>query len=247
MRYSYAARKVSTVAHSILVSDPKAEQDIRAIWKRESIVMREVGTQGKTEKDFPLSSHQAGTPLKICWTGNLISLKALDILIRALPFCKQPMTLNVIGKGKKLVEWKKLAARLGVENNVIFHGYVDHNDVGQLMASCHVFCITSLKEGGTPTVALEALQYGLPLIVLDHCGFSSVVNDTCGYKVPLNNKEQISRHFASILDNLAEDEVLRKKLAMGAIERSHDFTWENKMAVLNQIYSQATAKSKQED
>ena len=240
MRFSYAARKVAPRAHTIFVSDPQVKEKIHHLWHREPLILREVGTNNAALPEDKLSTHTPGTPLRICWSGNLIPLKALDFLIVALARCNQPMILEVIGRGNKLKDWENLAEKHGVRDKINFHGYIDHNEVGNLMASCHVFCMTSIKEGGTPTVILEALESGLPIIALNHCAFASVVNESCGYKVDLQNRNQIIDDIAHYLDKLAIDESLRKQLAIGSLKRSHDFTWESKLEILNKVYSSAT-------
>lgn len=108
-----------------------------------------------------------------------------------------------------------------------------------IMLQCHVMCITSIHEGGTPNICVEALQNGLPIIALDHCGFATVVDDTCGIKIPIQSQRKMSAALAQELDRLAEDEDLRQRLAQGALERSKSFTWEAKMELLNEVYAEA--------
>lgn len=238
-RYSYTVRKAYTSAHCILVSDPQAVEDVKNIWNKTPTVMREVGTSLYALTEEQVSTHTKDEPLRVCWSGNLITLKALDLLLHALHLCHQPIRLEIIGKGPKDKEWKQLSEKLGLFDKVQFHGFLPHDKATRLMSQCHVFCITSIKEGGTPTVALEALQNGLPLIVLNHCGFASVVNDSCGFKINLSSRAQIIEDIARLLDRLAVEEELRHKLAIGALHRSNNFTWEAKIQHLNKIYANA--------
>ncbi|MBQ4594171.1 MAG: glycosyltransferase family 4 protein [Akkermansia sp.] len=238
-RFSMLPRKAATHAHTIFVSDPEAVDTVQKRWHCTPRIMREVGISSNIISQQELSTHHPKTPLRICWAGELISLKALELLLDAIALCKNDMQLEVMGKGRELKTWTKHAKKLKISDKVNFRGYVKHDDIRTLMSACHVFCITSLKEGGTPTVSLEALQCGLPLIALDHCGFASVVNDTCGVKIPIQSRKQISEDIAFHLDKLAEDEILRYRLAQGALKRSLDFTWEAKMDILNEVYKNA--------
>lgn len=237
---NYNAKRAAAAAHSILISDPMIVEEIRKLWKKEPITMREVGTSCHELLTGLISKHSQGSPLRICWSGYLIPRKALDLLIRAIALCRHSMQLEIIGKGPKEKAWKKLAEKLGVAEKVHFHGYIEHNEVASFMASCHVFCITSIQEGGTPTVALEALQNGLPMITLNHCAYASVVDSTCGYTIPISSRKQIIEDIAKHLDTLAQNESLRTELARGALKRSRNFTWESKMVTLNKIYEVAT-------
>ena len=56
----------------------------------------------------------------------------------------------------------------------------------------------------------------------------------------LKNRGQIIDDMAHYLDKLAADETLRKQLAIGSLKRSRDFTWESKLKILNEVYSNAT-------
>lgn len=106
------------------------------------------------------------------------------------------------------------------------------------MSTSHVFCITSVRED-TSTVVFEAFRYGLPIIALDHCGFATVINETCGIKIPINSRSQVIGDYARHLDYLATHEEERRQLSQGALERCRDFTWDAKMVVLNELYGKA--------
>ena len=99
-----------------------------------------------------------------------------------------------------------------------------------------MFCITSLSDL-TSTVLLEALSYGLPVIALDHCGFSNVITDKCGIKIPIRNKKQVVRDIANAIIRIAEDEDMRVKMSVAAHRRAMDYSWENKGKMLNDIYN----------
>lgn len=239
-RYSEAAQRVSKEAHTIIVSDPDGANVVKNLWKRTPLIVREVGTYGSSQ--IPqIAPHTYGTPLRICWAGTLVALKALPILLRALPQCRYSVQVEVMGGGVKETEWKKLTKELNLEHCVRYHGFIPHCKVASVMSSCHVMCITSIHEGGTTSICLEALQGGLPIVALDHCGFASVIDETCGIKIPIQSQAEISAQLAKALDRLAEDEDLRLRLAHGAYERSKDFTWDAKMQVLNRVYAEAAA------
>lgn len=239
-RFSYAARVVSQKAHTIFVSDPDGIRTVQHLWNRTPKVMREVGTPDITDVPTPMQ-RKTNEPLKLCWVGVYEARKALPILLKALPLCKHPMRLEVLGGGEKEDAWKRLVRDLEIGSMVHFHGFISHSDVSGVMKQCHVMCITSIHEGGTSTVTLEALQNGLPIVALNHCGFATVIDETCGLKLPVQSQKKISAQLAMVLDKLAEDEELRMRLARGAVERGKMFTWDAKMQVLNQVYAEAVA------
>lgn len=241
--FSSLVRSAAARAHTIFVSDPQGIQDVRTLWRKEPRIMREVGTN-RTDTSITLSSHAPGTPLKICWVGELIPLKALDILLEAITYCKHSMQVEVLGRGPELDSWKKKCVDLGLEHCVTFHGFVPHDTVSGILCSSHVLCVTSIKEGGTSTVVLEALQCGLPIITLNHCGHASVVHEQCGFKVDIHSRLQIVRDIAAHLDELANNEELRSSFAQFALQHSLNYTWEKNGELLDAVYQDAVRESR---
>ncbi len=134
--------------------------------------------------------------------------------------------------------WKALTHKLGLDDIVTFHGFVPREEAFHIMGTSHVFCITSIRED-TSTVVFEAFRYGLPIIALNHCGFSTVINESCGVKIPITSRKQVIADYARHLDFLATHEETRKELSRGALARCADFTWESKMNILNKVYRTA--------
>lgn len=236
-RWGRSARAAARHSAAILTSTTKAVEEIRRFWGREAVLMNEVGLEtGHQQACSP--PHKNGTPLRICWAGEHIPRKALDLLLQALPHCKEKMELHVLSKGPRMEAWKKLTRKLGLDDIVTFHGFVPREEAFRIMSSSHVFCITSVRED-TSTVVFEAFRYGLPIIALDHCGFSTVIDETCGIKIPIQSHTQVISDYAHHLDFLASHEVERQRLSAGAQSRCHLFTWENKMNTLNTLYFEA--------
>lgn len=244
-RFSEAARVVSQRAHTIFVADPEMIPEIERLWHRKAIVMREVGVDAP-EEEQTLSLRHGDEPLRVCWCGIHEVRKGLNVLLHALPLCTRPVEVYVLGKGSCTEKWRRLARRLGVESKVKIVGQVPHDEVFQLMQTCHVFAFTSLSEGGTPNVIMEALRQGLPIICLNHCAFASVVNETCGVKIPVGHCKQIFRDFAAHLDYLSEHEDERRRLAQGARLRSMDFMWDSRAYLIDVAYRRAVKEAKKD-
>lgn len=243
MRFSYAARTFSRRADAILVCDPSALPDIQKLWHRKADVMREIGIHKHNTCSAP-AKHTPDQALKICWVGSLMRLKGLEMILEALAHCQAHVQLEVIGHGPMEEEWKKLARKLQVDHMVTFHGFMPHDKVLPFMQQCHVFCSASIKEGGTATVTLEALCCGLPLVALNHCGFASVIDDSCGIRIPILSRQQIVTDFAAAFDKLATDEPYRFSLACGALQRSRIFSWDEKITNLNNVYEAVRSQSR---
>jgi glycosyltransferase involved in cell wall biosynthesis len=92
--------------------------------------------------------------------------KGTEIMIKSLPFLLKDfpqITLDVVGDGSALSEFKELSSTLGVNGHVRFRGNVDHEKVMNLLRRADLFCFPTRSEG-FPKSVLEALACGLPVI-----------------------------------------------------------------------------------
>lgn len=219
----------------LIAATPDVQKDILNFWGESTDIITEVGTTN-LQSNKP-SNRKESEPLKIIWSGQHTSGKALHILLKSL--VKLPTNVNwsldVLGVGKETKNWKSLAHKLNISEKCNWHGWLQKNDALKIMQNGHVFCITSIKDL-TASVTLESLSLGLPIICLDHCGFSYVVDDSCGIKINISNPKTIYTDFSSAISTLNNEDV-RIKLAKGALKRAQEFTWKKKIEKLNGIYN----------
>lgn len=217
----------------LIAATPGNANEIEKLWGKRSQIICEVG-QVNQSKTFKLS-HRKTNMLRIVWSGVHEPHKNLGLLLKALSKSKAEYELHIMGKGTETRKWKKLSVKLGISNKCKWHGWLEREKSFSVFNESHLFCITSLKDL-TSTVTLEALSFGLPIICLDHCGFSEVVNESCGVKIPLTTPRQVIVDFSNAIERLYYDEELRFTLAKGAIKRANDFSWEKKIEEINNIY-----------
>lgn len=239
-KWGAAARIVAKKAHTIFACDPSSKQEIDSYWGINSIVLREVSLP--SIDNFKKSHHSPDTPLDVCWAAVHEPRKALPLLLKARALCKRKIRLHIFGDGPCSKKWKEMSYKLGIDSDCIFYGKLPREQVLQKMSVCHIFCITSISEGGTTTTVAEAMGMGLPLLALDHCAYGSAIDESCGIKIKITDAKQIVSDLASNLDLLAKDELLRNKLSEGAKKRSSIFSWILKMETINKAYLNA-AKS----
>jgi glycosyltransferase involved in cell wall biosynthesis len=77
---------------------------------------------------------------------------------------RRPVRLLVLGEGSERRRLEALARRLGVESDVALPGYAENPY--PLMARAAVVALSSLREG-LPTVLIEALALGRPVVATD--------------------------------------------------------------------------------
>lgn len=236
-------REMAKRASAIIAATQDNQQAIKRYYHRSSYIIPEVGLI--TNESSHIYKHN-NEPLKICWSSGHMPRKALHLLLLALPQLKtkKQVELHVIGAGQYTKRWQRLAKCLNVNNMIVWHGNVPRDEAICIMEQTHVFVITSLVDL-TSTVLLEALSLGLPVISLDLCGFSNVVTKDCGIKIEVHTEQQVIRDIATAIDQIADDENMRMRMAHAALNRAQDFTWEGKALQISQIYTNAMNAHKQ--
>lgn len=236
LNFSQRPKKAANRERAALIAaTPGTRQNIRKYFHARSTVISEVGLVESGHRIL-ISIREPNEPLKIIWAGKHIPGKALNILLRALAYLPLlPAELHAFGDGVYSRKWKKLSRKLKIGHQVHWHGWKTKNETVKAMQSGHVFCISSLHDL-TSTVTLEALSMGLPVICPDHCGFAHVIDGSCGIKIPVDNPANMIRNFRIALDKLYNDELMRRQLAGGALERAAEFSWQSKAVQLLEIY-----------
>ena len=233
-----AARKAGA---GLFMATPENRTGAMQYWECPSTVIPEVGLPRDPEEN--VCERKENEPLCIVWTGLHIHRKALNLALDALHQLPDDLNwqLDVLGAGPKTVDWQKLAEDYGIQDRCHFHGWLPREEALDIMSNGHLMLITSLRDL-TSTVIIEALALSLPVVTLDHCGFSYVIDETCGIKISVTSPKQVSLDMAGAIEKLARDESYRQKLAEGALNRSADFSWQRKAAQVNEIYLKALHK-----
>lgn len=101
-----------------------------------------------------------GTRPAVVIVGRLVPVKRVDRAIRVIGLARG-IQLYIVGSGPEEGALKDLVKELRLEDQVHFLGF--RNDSAQLIASADALLISSDSEG-VPTVLLEALSCGTPVV-----------------------------------------------------------------------------------
>lgn len=225
----------SGLSNGLITATIENQKGALKYWGCPSILLNEVGLP--SEPFEKIKERNSKESLKIIWIGLHIPRKALNLALQGLSLLKPDINweLHIVGSGPLTSKLKKRVRTLKIDSRCIFHGWVPLKQVHALMRNSHLMLITSLRDL-TSTVTLEGLRFGLPIVCLDHSGFSEVVNDSCGVKIPLTTPRRVAREIAKKIEIFAQDENIRQTLAHGSLLRAKDFVWCNKARLVDQIY-----------
>ncbi len=164
----------------------------------------------------------------------------IDTLIKAFDLLENStgnFKLSIYGNGSDEKRLKDMVNHLGIEQNVIFNGFIKHDFVPEALENIDIYVALSRLDSESFGVAiLEASACGLPVVVSDADGLKEVVKDgITGFVVPRDNPQAA----AEAIMKLAADDKLRKQ--MGENGRQHvlkNYTWDYSLDVMTETYRQ---------
>lgn len=181
----------------------------------------------------------------ILYLGTLEPRKNIETLITAYNLLKKEIGSDRLPKlvlaGKKGWMYETiftLVQNYGLENDVIFTGYVDEEDVPVLLCGAHIFAFPSLYEGfGIPP--LEAMACGTPVITSNTSSLPEIVGEA-GILIPPMDAEGLKRSMQQLLT----DEVMRQHYIKAGLKQVREFTWARSAEKLVDIYRKLCSPKK---
>lgn len=159
-------------------------------------------------------------PIRILYVGRLTRYKGAELLINAV---KQIDNLNfivdIVGEGEEKDYLKNLVKIHGIEEKVIFHGFVsDQTKIKQFYEFASIFCFPTITEASGNSL-LEAMSFSLPIVSINNGGPKYMCPDKGTYKININKSEKMESDIAYYLKELLNHPEKIKQ--MGDINRQH--------------------------
>ena len=158
--------------------------------------------------------------------------RVLELFNIVVPILKENSQIKMIftGAGPLTEHIADSAARLGLDKQVVFTGFVNWDLVYRLYSISDLFITASLSEV-QPMTMIEASMCGLPMIVRRDDSYLDLVHDgKNGYIV--DSDEEMT---AKIRTLISDDEKL-KRFSEYSFENSAKFTAENHVARMEKFY-----------
>lgn len=160
----------------------------------------------------------------IATVGNATFRKNHETLIAALGSIRDKIPHKLVFAGpvnrKQESRLRSVARRCGIEDRIIFPGYVRYDDLAALYSGAALFAYISLYEGfGLPV--LEAMACGTPVVASNTTSIPEVAGDAAVLVDPADCTSVASAIMA-IIDTPRQGDSLR----MAGLERTKLFTWE---------------------
>jgi glycosyltransferase involved in cell wall biosynthesis len=192
---------------------------------------------GLEKKPLTPLSHWRSSPLRILYVGRLEMVKGVDVLINAAAHLKAKnicFSLDLIG-GSSRVSGLMLEKSIQ-ENNltdlVRVVGSVNRNVLAAHYLEAHVVVVPS-RDDPLPTVVLEAMACGRPVVGTDTGGLRFLINHGhTGLLVPVNDVLGL----AEALIHLNQRRDLLEAMGDAALSRVAEFSWQSNVNSLRQEF-----------
>lgn len=170
--------------------------------------------------------------------GTLEPRKNQKMLVKAysdyLAHGGPPMPLVFAGgSGWLMDDFKAYIQHCGVENQIIFTGYVSDAELIWLYQTCYAHIYPSLFEGfGLPV--LEGMQFGAATLTSNSSSIPEVSRDNAILLSPLD-----STAWTQAMLDLVEKPSERMQLKQQAHQQAAKFSWQNSALALLDLYANA--------
>ncbi len=184
-------------------------------------------SNGVDEKIFyPNKREFKNNKINILYAGRIDREKGVfDLIECAKSICNQRSDVSFIiaGYGRDINKMKQKIKKIRLEEKFKFLGQIKKNQMIKLYQNSSLFILPSYHEG-LPTVLLEAMSCGLPIIATDVRGNRELISDgENGLLIPPNDPKKM----AETIINLLEDEKLIERLGKNARKTIiENYTWD---------------------
>jgi glycosyltransferase involved in cell wall biosynthesis len=234
------AQKIADASSVVTVSDFNVDYLSRQFPRSASHIGRVYN--GIDLRLFPFAPPIDRPPV-ILAVGRLVEKKGFSDLIDACALLREQQVefeCRIVGAGELVTPLKNQIHCLGVADRVTLTGPLPQGQVRQAMQSASLLvapCITASTsdQDGLPTVILEAMALGTPVVATNVTGIpEAVIHEHTGLVVPQRQPACIAQATRRLLDDGRE----RLRFAIAARQRAEDlFDVHQNAAALRRVFA----------
>lgn len=181
------------------------------------------------------------TPNKYCLTvGRLVPEKGLDDLISAFSSLQTDWKLAIAGDAYHKTSYsRRLKSQAANNSNIVITGFIGGDSLNEIYSQAGLFVLPSYYEG-FPIVTLEALSYGLPVLLSNIAPNKEIGLDENRY-FPVGDKEALAERLDYWMKNgsLSREEQIRQ---IKMVRQKYD--WDDIAEQVLQVYKSISTQLK---
>ena len=221
----YLKKKCLQRADAVVVVSDKLKENLKVNYgvSDVSVISMGVNTKIFRPQNYEADYFGQGNKPIILFVGRLAEKKGVRYLIEAMVGIDAKLV--IVGDGPLKESIKDHAFEKKID--VIFLGAKTHDELRKIYASSDIFVVPSItaKDGdqeGLPTVIMEALASGLPVVASDSGGISMLIKD--GYNGFLC-KEKDVRALNEKIRAILSNSNLKRELVSNALESCKEYDY----------------------
>ena len=191
---------ISEIVKKILIKGGIKKERVSLIY--DAVNCSTVTRKGALRKELDVVGPNS---LLLGTVAALVKRKGHKYLFEAMVKVKKQfpqLKLLVVGEGPLEQKLRKLAEKLGLENEIIFLGF--RKDIPEVLSTLDIFLLVSTKEGLGVSL-LEAGSYGLPIVATNVGGIPEIVKDgVTGLLVPPKDSQTLAEKIIYLLTHRNE-------------------------------------------
>lgn len=152
------------------------------------------------------------------WKGFEYVLKAYGKILSSSKSLKTNTSFLLVGSGPEECKYLELVKSLGIEDNVVFHEFVQ--DIRPWLWASDVFVQPSQLPEGFSLMLLEAMASSLPVVTTNIGGSLDIIkNKENGWLTDTNDFDKM----AEILKEVLLDRIARDTVSANAVKTASHF------------------------
>lgn len=167
---------------------------------------------------FKPAEPSPGRNFTLLCVGRLTPAKGQHLLLETLDrlrFAGKRVELHFVGDGPDRQSLQAQCTQLGLDDQVEFHGALNHHEVRSMYGRSDAFALPSFAEG-IPVVLMEAMAAGLPCISTRITGIPELITDgETGFMAAASDVDELVERVGQLVDS----PELRQKLGRAGRER----------------------------
>jgi glycosyltransferase involved in cell wall biosynthesis len=171
----------------------------------------------------------------VLFVGRLVYEKGVHVLVNAIPKVLEKVNAKtvIVGNGYMKEQISGIVKGLGIDQKVMFTGFVDDETLRRLQTCADVSVVPSLFEP-FGIVALEAMAAKSPVVVSDTGGLAEIVDhDVDGIEVYPNNPDSLAWGITRVLT----DERNANRLRSNAYKKIQEkYNWDRIAKQTRDVY-----------
>jgi glycosyltransferase involved in cell wall biosynthesis len=188
----------------------------------------------------PAKADSSDKTFRIICVGRLIDCKRFDLLLDACTRLDGEVLFQVdlVGDGPMREALERQVRRVGLGNQVRFHGRLAQRAVADLLTCAHVMVLPSMHECGG-AVVLEAMASAVPVVAADWGGPADYVAPDTGFLIPPATPRSFVEELGKVLLDMARNPQARAEMGQAGRRRAAAlYDWRVKTKAILKIYGE---------